>query len=84
MPVADYHEGWQTTGGPLVAKGKVLQGIVGQAPGGGAVVALDARDRQGGLALPHHRAARRVRRRQLERRAAGEAQRRLGLDRRQL
>ncbi len=42
MPVADYHVGWQTTGGPLVAKGKVLQGIVGQAPGGGAIVALDA------------------------------------------
>jgi alcohol dehydrogenase (cytochrome c) len=42
MPVANYKEGWQTTGGPLVAKGKVLQGIVGQSPGGGAVVALDA------------------------------------------
>ncbi|HTC54510.1 MAG TPA: PQQ-binding-like beta-propeller repeat protein [Steroidobacteraceae bacterium] len=41
-PVADYHLGWQTTGGPLVAKGKVLLGIVGQAPGGGAVVAVDA------------------------------------------
>ncbi|HEV2701256.1 MAG TPA: PQQ-binding-like beta-propeller repeat protein [Steroidobacteraceae bacterium] len=41
MPVADYHQGWQTTGGPLIAKGKVLIGIVGQAPGGGAVVALD-------------------------------------------
>jgi alcohol dehydrogenase (cytochrome c) len=39
--VADYREGWQTTGGPLIAKGKVLQGIVGQSPGGGAVVALD-------------------------------------------
>jgi len=42
VPVADYHVGWQTTGGPLIAKGKVLQGIVGQAPGGGAIVALDA------------------------------------------
>jgi len=41
-PVADYHQGWQTTGGPIVAKGKVLLGIVGQAPGGGAIVALDA------------------------------------------
>ncbi len=41
-PVADYHQGWQTTGGPLVAKGKVLQGVVGQSPGGGAIVALDA------------------------------------------
>ena len=42
MPVANYKEGWQTTGGPLVAKGKILQGVVGQSPGGGAVVALDA------------------------------------------
>ena len=41
-PVADYRLGWQTTGGPLVAKGKVLLGIVGQAPGGGAVVGVDA------------------------------------------
>ena len=41
MPVADYHAGWQTTGGPLIAKGKVLLGIVGQSPGGGAIVALD-------------------------------------------
>ena len=42
MPVANYKEGWQTTGGPLVARGRILQGIVGQSPGGGAVVALDA------------------------------------------
>jgi alcohol dehydrogenase (cytochrome c) len=42
MPVANYKEGWQTTGGPLAAKGRILQGIVGQSPGGGAVVALDA------------------------------------------
>ena len=41
-PVADYHQGWQTTGGPLVAKGKILQGVAGQSPGGGAIVALDA------------------------------------------
>ncbi len=40
-PVADYHAGWQVTGGPLIAKDKVLQGIVGQSPGGGAIVALD-------------------------------------------
>ncbi len=42
-PVADYHLGWQTTGGPIVARGKVLLGIVGQSPGGGAIVAVDAR-----------------------------------------
>ncbi len=56
--VADYKKGWQTTGGPLVAKGKVLQGIVGQAPGGGAHRRAGCGHRQGGLALPHHRADR--------------------------
>jgi alcohol dehydrogenase (cytochrome c) len=45
-PVADYHVGWQTSGGPIVAKGKVMLGIVGQAPGGGAVVALDVQTGQ--------------------------------------
>lgn len=39
--LADYRQGWQMTGGPLVAKGKVMQGIVGQSPGGCAIVALD-------------------------------------------
>ena len=43
VPVADYHAGWQVSGGPIVAKGKVLQGIAGQSPGGGAIVALDAK-----------------------------------------
>ncbi len=45
-PVADYHVGWQTLGWPIVAKGKVMVGIVGQGPGGGAVVALDAQSGQ--------------------------------------
>jgi len=40
-PVADYTKGWQVTGGPLVAHGRVLQGIVGQTVGGGAIVGLD-------------------------------------------
>jgi alcohol dehydrogenase (cytochrome c) len=39
--IADYKKGWQVTGGPLVAKGKVMQGITGQSPGGCAIVALD-------------------------------------------
>jgi len=39
--IADYRKGWQVTAGPLVAKGKVMQGIAGQAPGGCAIVALD-------------------------------------------
>lgn len=34
--------GWALTGGPLVAHGKVLQGINGQAPGGAWIVGLDA------------------------------------------
>ncbi|HTY93090.1 MAG TPA: PQQ-binding-like beta-propeller repeat protein [Steroidobacteraceae bacterium] len=42
VAVADYRLGWQVTGGPIVARGKVLQGIVGQSPGGGSIVALDA------------------------------------------
>ena len=39
--VADYRKGWDVTGGPLVAQGKVMLGVVGQSPGGGAIVALD-------------------------------------------
>ncbi len=33
---------WQLTGGPLVAKGKVIIGTGGQQPGGNFIVALDA------------------------------------------
>jgi alcohol dehydrogenase (cytochrome c) len=40
-PIADYHKGWAVSGGPLVAKGKVLQGITGQSPGGCWIIALD-------------------------------------------
>jgi alcohol dehydrogenase (cytochrome c) len=40
-PVADYKKAYQVTGGPLVAKGKVMQGIAGQSPGGNFIVALD-------------------------------------------
>ena len=43
VPIADYQHNWQVTGGPLVAEGKLLQGIAGQSPGGGAIVALDVR-----------------------------------------
>jgi alcohol dehydrogenase (cytochrome c) len=39
--VADYTKDFQVTGGPLVAKGKVMQGIAGQSPGGNFIVALD-------------------------------------------
>lgn len=40
-PLADYKKGYQVTGGPLVAKGKVMQGLAGQAKGGNFIVALD-------------------------------------------
>jgi alcohol dehydrogenase (cytochrome c) len=40
--LADYAKGYQTTGGPLVAKGKVMMGLAGQAQGGNLIVALDA------------------------------------------
>jgi alcohol dehydrogenase (cytochrome c) len=40
-PVADYRRGFELSGGPLVARGRVLQGVAGQAPGGDAIVALD-------------------------------------------
>lgn len=33
---------WRVSGGPLVASGKVMQGVVGKAPGGGFIVGLDA------------------------------------------
>lgn len=33
---------WRVSGGPLVARGKVMQGVVGRAPGGAFIVGLDA------------------------------------------
>jgi alcohol dehydrogenase (cytochrome c) len=41
-PIGDRAQGMQTTGGPLVAKGKVIIGTGGQQPGGNFIVALDA------------------------------------------
>lgn len=40
--VGDTEIGWRLTGGPLVAAGKVMQGIVGRGPGGAYVQALEA------------------------------------------
>jgi alcohol dehydrogenase (cytochrome c) len=40
--IADVAERWSLSGGPLVAKGKVMQGIVGRGPGGAYLQALDA------------------------------------------
>jgi alcohol dehydrogenase (cytochrome c) len=43
-PVASYKEGYRISGGPLVAKGKVMIGTKGpQMPGGNYIVGLDAR-----------------------------------------
>jgi len=41
--VADPKAGFNMTGGPLVAKGKVMQGVGGRAAGGNFIAALDAR-----------------------------------------
>jgi alcohol dehydrogenase (cytochrome c) len=40
--IANLGEGWQLTGGPLVTKGKVIQGIGGQGKGGAYVAGLDS------------------------------------------
>jgi alcohol dehydrogenase (cytochrome c) len=41
QPIAD-PQIWRVSGGPLVASGKVMQGVVGRAPGGAFIVGLDA------------------------------------------
>ena len=40
--IADPKAGYAMTGGPTIAKGKVIVGTVGRAPGGNFIVALDA------------------------------------------
>ncbi len=40
--VEDYHKGVRMTGGPLVARGKVMVGTVGRLPGANYIVALDS------------------------------------------
>ena len=40
--LADSKGGYNLTGGPLVAKGKVMQGVGGRAAGGNFIIALDA------------------------------------------
>lgn len=40
--VGDHTKGYGMTGGPLVAKGKVMVGTTGRAPGGNYIVALEA------------------------------------------
>jgi alcohol dehydrogenase (cytochrome c) len=40
--IGDYKQGIRVTGGPLVAKSKVMQGVGGRAAGGNYIIALDA------------------------------------------
>jgi alcohol dehydrogenase (cytochrome c) len=41
-PITEAGSGFGLSGGPLVARGKVMQGVNGQVPGGAYIVALDA------------------------------------------
>ena len=41
-PIGEAVQGVRVTGGPLVIKGKVMQGVVSRAPGGGYLQAFDA------------------------------------------
>jgi alcohol dehydrogenase (cytochrome c) len=42
QPLANPADGWNLTGGPLVVKGKVMQGIGGRGKGGAFIAALDS------------------------------------------
>ncbi len=42
QPITDTGSGFGLSGGPLVARGKVMQGVNGQVPGGAYIVGLDA------------------------------------------
>jgi alcohol dehydrogenase (cytochrome c) len=42
QPITEPGSGFALSGGPLVARGKVMQGVNGQAPGGAYIVGLDA------------------------------------------
>ncbi len=42
QPLANPADGWNLTGGPLVAKGKVMQGIGGRGKGGAYIAGLDS------------------------------------------
>jgi alcohol dehydrogenase (cytochrome c) len=42
QPITEPGSGFGLTGGPLVARGKVMQGVNGQAPGGAYIVGLDS------------------------------------------
>ena len=62
QPITEPGSGFGLTGGPLVARGKVMQGVNGQAPGGAYIVGPRRRHGRRGVALLHDRATRRARR----------------------
>ncbi len=76
--------GWQLTGGPLIAKSKVIVGTGGQTARRKLDRGPGSSDGQGSLALSLHCAAGRARRQQLEWACRRQAQRGLGVDSRQL
>ncbi len=41
-PIGEAKDGWRISGGPLVVKGKVMQGVAGRGPGGAYLQALDS------------------------------------------
>ena len=71
--VGDLDKALNMTGGPLVAKGKIMVGTSGGAPGGNYIVGLDAATGEGRVALQYHRQARTAGRRFLGRPAPGRA-----------
>ncbi len=86
--IADFTRRESVSAGPLIARGVVMIGTtgtgVGAALGGPQIVGLDANTARDRVARAHDRAARHAGRRQLERRTGREAQRRVGLEHRQL
>ena len=88
VTVADNTKGYYQTSGPLVVRGKVIQGLQGcdrfRANERCFISAYDAEHRQAAVEVPHRRADRRAGRRHLGRVARRHARRRRHLDRRQL
>ena len=82
--VADHEGGYGLTGGVTVAKGKVIASTTGRAPRRQLHRRARCQHGRRGVALQHHPAGERAGRQHLERRAVRQAQRRFGVDARQL
>src|ERR1700722_1144097 len=65
--IGDRKDGFGLTGGPLVARGKVMVGTIGRAAGGNVILALDAATRKEAWRFHVLAGARRAGRQQLER-----------------